>query len=397
MIIVFKFGLTLVSFIASMLLARMLLHHQAFSYISNRGGRYGTIDGLRGFLAISVFFHHFIITWYWKNNGKWSRPPEDYFQNYGKVGIALFFMITGFLFVSKLIKENGNTDWIRLFESRVFRIFPLYIFALILITITVAFRSNFELNVDFISLVKQYLRWFGFHGGMINNYSETKIVIAGVDWTLKYEWLFYFSLPCIALLMKYGKFWVVGASFVSVLLFIFPISFGSISSVFFILFAVGGCSAYISNRFQGKINLVKSRMASISCLSLIVASLFYPYTLDLFHILLISVFFILVVLGNDMFGLFSLKQSVFLGEISYSIYLLHGIVLYMLFSVFNVVDLSKVELNIYSLFMPFICMLVVVISSMTFSLIENPSISFGRKYIFSGILKNWKINANKGN
>ena len=33
-----------------------------------------------------MFFHHYIITWYWVNHGRWERPPETVYQNYGKVG-----------------------------------------------------------------------------------------------------------------------------------------------------------------------------------------------------------------------------------------------------------------------------------------------------------------------
>ena len=77
-----------------------------FNSLFTRQGRFGAIDGLGGYLALFVFIHHYIITWYWQNTGKWIRPPEDYFQNFGKVGVIIFFMITGFLFITKMLLDN---------------------------------------------------------------------------------------------------------------------------------------------------------------------------------------------------------------------------------------------------------------------------------------------------
>lgn len=184
---VLNFGVTLFSFWLSVLVAKCIRRHKSFSFLSYRPVRYGAIDGLRGFLAIAVFFHHFIITWYWKTNGIWAKPPETYYQNYGQVGVAIFFMITGFLFISKIIKDDGKTNWFKLYESRFFRIFPLYIFVVLIVTLVAFSDSKFKLNVSSLELVKQYLQWGIFHGGVINNFSETSKVIAGVDWTLKYE------------------------------------------------------------------------------------------------------------------------------------------------------------------------------------------------------------------
>ena len=84
---VLKFGITLVSFSITLLTAQLLIYKKSFSFLTNRKGRYGTIDGLRGFLAISVFFHHFIITRNWEIYGEWVSPDEVYYQNYGKLGL----------------------------------------------------------------------------------------------------------------------------------------------------------------------------------------------------------------------------------------------------------------------------------------------------------------------
>ncbi len=378
----FKIIATVVSFFFVFYLAKKLTTVRQFSFLSEREGRYGSIDGLRGYLALSVFFHHFIITWYWKNDGLWRRPPEDYFQNYGKVGVAIFFMITGFLFISKLL-NNKDISWSRLFESRVFRIYPLYIFVLLSITLIVLVNTNFQLNVEFLTIMKEYFKWFVFFGGEINGFSDTRRIIAGVDWTLKYEWVFYLSLPLIARVVSLGKVASVLLVVGCFLAFRFPVNYFGVDSVFFILFAVGGVCAYFVS--EGVLNEFDFQQKAISLASVVLLafSLFYSNTLDLWHVIAMSLFFFLVSQGNDMFGLFRQLPSVLLGEISYSIYLLHGLILYLLFSQLPIVLLDQWSLNRYVLLMPFVSVVVVIVSMLAYLGVEKPGMNLGRHYYFS--------------
>jgi len=296
-------------------------------------------------------------------------------------------MITGFLFISKLIKENGRTNWFKLYESRIFRIYPLYVFSLLLITVVVFSCKNFDLNVSLLEVVNQYILWGVFHGGIINNFSDTNIINAGVDWTLKYEWLFYISLPIISSIII--RFRHLGSFFIlimSILLFQEPIQFHSINTQFFILFSIGGFVAFLFNRYKIPESFMKSTLMSSFTLLIIVACIFYAWTLSSIHVVLISIFFIMVVFGNDMFGVFSLKSSILLGEISYSIYLLHGVILYLAFSVFPIAEIRNYSLNNYLIFMPLATIAVILVSAFTFIWIEKPCIDFGRKYVLTSSL-----------
>jgi peptidoglycan/LPS O-acetylase OafA/YrhL len=394
---VWKFGITLICFGISMLTAKLISRHHFFSFLTLRQGRYGSIDGLRGFLAISVLFHHFIVTWYWKVSGKWTRPPEDYYQNYGKVSVAVFFAITGFLFISKILKDSGKINWIEFYESRIFRIYPLYIFMIFIVTIIV-FSSNSKLEVSLGEIVRGYTQWLTFRqpGGIINNFLDTKLVIAGVDWTLQYEWLFYLFLPMITIaIVRVAR---VGGLFlftVCVYLFNKPMQIDSIDTSLLIFFAIGGLSAYLNRRYRIPDSIIKSKLASSLAALAIVLAIFRPITFDSLHVAMISLFFILIVLGNDLFGVLSLKSSILLGEISYSIYLLHGIVIYLAFSVFKIAVLENISLQEYLIFMPVMCVVVILISALTFISIEKPSIDFGRTHPISRMLRSAAINAKK--
>jgi peptidoglycan/LPS O-acetylase OafA/YrhL len=371
--------LPILSFFLCILTASYLSKTSRFSFLNSRKNRFRSLDGIRGFLALSVFFHHFVITYYWKTDGAWVPPPQDIFQNLGKVGVAVFFMITGFLFISKIASKDNKINWLKLYQSRVFRIIPLYLFALSIITSIVFVNSDFQLNVTFISLLKQYLRWGMFVGGSLNDFADTRLIIAGVDWTLKYEWLFYFSLPIVALLLK--KFKKIGVMFIitgSIILFFFPISMLFFSTKYIIYFCVGGLSSYIFNHFKPN-SQITGKIPSTINLILILTAIFYPNTLDAFHVVIISSLFILTLLGNDLYGLFSLRASIVLGEISYSIYLLHGIVLYGIFTIINPIEFNKYNIDDFLILMPLMSVLVVIVSATTFLLIEKPCIEFGRK------------------
>ncbi|UYM62238.1 acyltransferase [Pseudomonas aeruginosa] len=64
--------------------------------------RFVTIDGLRGYLAFFVFLHHSSIWYYYLKDGLWQLPPSRLYAHFGQTSVALFFMVTGFLFAHKL-------------------------------------------------------------------------------------------------------------------------------------------------------------------------------------------------------------------------------------------------------------------------------------------------------
>ncbi|HCG6971596.1 TPA: acyltransferase [Vibrio parahaemolyticus] len=369
-------GMSVFALLISYLVAKKLCALRSFKFLHNRAGRYGSIDGLRGYLALLVVLHHFIITWYWKTTGIWTKPPEHYFQGFGKFGVSIFFMITGFLFISKLKSDNGKTNWTRLFKSRVFRICPLYVFALLIITLLVFINTGFSIEQGALNLAIDYIKWFLYHGSSINGYEDTKKIIAGVDWTLKYEWFFYFSLPFVSLFIRKGIFTSCILFLVCVLLYLVPFQVATINTSYFILFAIGGSCAYLNQERYQKFS--DSKIVSLCAITAVVLAIFYAEPYSILHVFLLTLFFSSVVLGNSFFGLFKSTPSIYLGEISYSIYLLHGIVMFILFSQLNLLNISDVSLGYYVLLMPVLASIVVIVSSITYLRIELPFIKLGK-------------------
>lgn len=357
--------------ISAVIMAKLLSSFCFFDFIDERKKRLGAIDGLRGYLALFVFIHHLAITWYWKVNGVWEKPPEKIFSQMGKVGVGLFFMITGYLFIHKVLYSPDKIQWVKYFRGRIFRIYPLYIFTTFLIITTTLFISGSQMS-SISDFAYNFYRWMIFRNAYIGSTSLGDLV-AGVTWTLKYEWTFYCCLPFISyLIYKGGK---IGTLSLVIILVIFAKLGFHIYDIYFsasAFFIIGGGCAWLAPKLSIKIKqIVRSSLFSIIMVLCLAFSLIHQKEYDLVHLAYLSVFFFGIVVGNDIFGLLATKFSVVLGEISYSIYLLHGFILYMLFTVipFDIYGFSS--FRDYMLSGLIISPVIVVFSTFTFLNVEK--------------------------
>ena len=294
-------------------------------------GRFASIDGLRGFLAFFVFLHHSCIWYFYLRTGKWEVPPSNLYTHFGQSSVALFFMITGFLFFSKLIDgRTKKVDWGRLFVSRFLRLVPLYFFAIFLLFLLVLILSHGALNETIPKLAMGMLRWLGFTilgSPNLNGVESTWIIVAGVTWSLPYEWMFYFSLPLLALTVRvfppltYVGLGVVSVAFVASHPSIHYLSFiGGIAAAFLVRldyvrrFAVGNISSFVA----------------LACLVVTVVA--FPSGYGFVPLFILTVFFVVIASGNSLFGLLTSPASRTLGEFAYGIYLMHGIILFITFN-----------------------------------------------------------------
>ena len=85
--------------------------------------RFSSVDGLRGYLAFGVFVHHTAITWIYLHTRVFDVPKNYFYAQIGLASVALFFMITGFLFWGRLIKHGRHHDWLAFAVSRIFRLY----------------------------------------------------------------------------------------------------------------------------------------------------------------------------------------------------------------------------------------------------------------------------------
>tara|TARA_R110000850_G_scaffold70053_17_gene155484 strand:+ start:11024 stop:12214 length:1191 start_codon:yes stop_codon:yes gene_type:complete len=298
---------------------------------SPQAGRFDALDGLRGYLAFSVYIHHSAFWYFYLHEGVWASFESRY-MHFGHSAVAMFFMITGFLFFSKLLDARGRgIDWRRLYLSRVLRLTPLYLFAMAALFTIVAIESDFEIRESWQALILKSLTWLSFTvGGQpdLNHVADTRHVLAGVTWTLAYEWAFYLSLPIIALCIgvRPGMGWVlVGA--LGVALFVTELH----DLLGYRAFLAGMVAAVLVR--SDKISAVcRSRLGSVTAIALAATAIcFFDSAYNRIALLLFSVVFLIVAGGNHLFGMLSLACARRLGDMGYSIYLLHGAVLYIVF------------------------------------------------------------------
>lgn len=342
------------------------------------GGRFSTIDGLRGYLALLVFLHHACFWYFYLQTGEWKMLPSNLYTNFGDGGVALFFMVTGFLFFSKLIQSaGGRIDWQRLFVSRLLRLVPLYLFAVAVVFILVALVSGGVLHEPVLKLLAGAVFWLGL--GILptpdlNGVNQSWIMVAGVTWSLRYEWLFYLALPACALLFRIDV--PKGYRLVGLLgllgLIVSSVASGRIHCP--TLFASGAAAAFlVRSPWFRRVSMGWLSSCVVAAL-LSVAFVAFKTVNQLLPIVLVAIAFSMMASGNNLFGLLSHRVSRALGELAYSIYLLHGLLLFiglkMLVGVEAVRGLSADQ---YWGLVVAMVPVVVICSIFTFRYIEKPA------------------------
>jgi peptidoglycan/LPS O-acetylase OafA/YrhL len=289
-------------------------------------GRNVAIDGFRGYLAFGVMLHHATIWYFYVRGAAWAEPPDSIYKGLGAICVSLFFMITAYLFVGKLLDaRERSVDWLGLYVSRILRLTPLYLLAMCVLFFMVAALSDWQLREPISALFVGAFQWvtFSIFGRpQLNGVESTGILIALVTWTLAYEWLFYLSLPAIAVVLRAKVPWI--AVFVATLLVV-VIVLNMTRTAFPSAFLKGAVAAYIAR--QPKIASMLRRPAFGSIVLVTAwAALFWRGPGHTVSILL-AVSFCIIACGNTAFGLLSNRAAIVLGDISYGVYLLHGLVL----------------------------------------------------------------------
>lgn len=330
--------------------------------------RVSSLDGLRGVLATAVIVHHFIVSYYWHVNGAWQTTDSRVLNNMGTVPVSLFFMITGYLFTAKICRSEPK--WRQILTSRVRRIFPMYLFSVALIAAIALYQST-GVNAPLMDTLKALGRWVMFIGSPINGFQDTVRINASVQWTLLYEAVFYLSLPVLYCLLRRK----LPGMAVIIALIALACLWGEyhhhFHNRFIKLFAVGIAVAVFEDRMrQWQIDFKGVRCTLVAVAILLISMKLKSYST--LQMLILGIPFALFVLGSSLSGMLEIRGLKILGEASFSIYLLHGIVIYSVFSLLGVYDFTTPDPLSYVLYLPLIVLLTSSISVATYWCIEHP-------------------------
>jgi peptidoglycan/LPS O-acetylase OafA/YrhL len=340
--------------------------------------RIGCIDGLRGYLALSVAIHHFIF-WlqFTRLDGGCSHLGINIFSSLGNGAVALFFMITGLVFYPRVLTGFRRTSWPGTYITRAFRLLPLAIVSVAIVTIIIAFRTGRGLDSSYPAGALQWIT--GWSEPALLGYDDSGRINFYVLWSLWYEWLFYiFVLPACALgtdLLR-GRLpsWTLPATLLLVTIALRHWVGGLVT--YLPLFAIG-MLAFECRLRTTILEMFKARWVAIPALvSLLIGMSSAPTPYSYAQLPFYGFFFIAVACGNDIFGSLRTKGSLVLGECSYGIYLLHGIVLSLQF-VEGVSITNWFSINQLPILMPAVGLIACCVTSVTYLLIERPCIRMG--------------------
>lgn len=263
------------------------------------------IDQLRGIASFSVCMYHIICT----TIGFIHTPWILSLFSYGKFGVQVFFVISGFVIPYSLIKGGYNLKSMHLFLfKRFIRIEPPYVFAIIVALIYVYVREYIPGTNDIN--IKPTTRDLLLHFGYLIPFFENAKWLNDVFWTLAVEFQYYLLISILIPIFIHKLIYIRLLGYALIYMLGFFIMDARFITFWGPLFLIG--ISYCLFYFE-KIKLIEFILIQIPSIAFIylyinVESLIFGYCTLL----------IIIIYPN-----FKTKITNYLGQISYSLYLIH--------------------------------------------------------------------------
>ena len=361
------------------------------------------LESLRGYLAASVFLSHAYITFFVLNGSSWTLPNDRLFAHLGPDAVTAFFFITGYVFWRKIPRLSDQQALASFYKRRIARLMPAYLMILFMLLVTVAYRTQLTLKEPLTVVLLEILQWITIgipHFSDINNLTNTAEMTANVFWTLRVEWLFYLAMPLMGWFLTRRRVafllvillalatsplypWrhIIGDSLVASILDSALFACRELATFTLGGFGLGMMAGALVQRFPIGRQLKRQPYAIFSFAALIAIIVLFPPELNPWKSVALLIALLPVFYGNDLLGLLSHRSSHVLGAVSYSLYLVHGLVLFW-------ITRALAEANVGWLIIPWhYCMvtLVVVIIAMAMSVwlyrnFEYPYLSARQPY-----------------
>lgn len=308
-------------------------------------GRYPQLDGLRGILAWAVIAHHSYYNYTWREGGAWGAPHLT-IVNLGAVAVSLFFMLSAYFHLHK-IRHSPHINWREFYMGRAKRIYPLYcaVFAVV-VAITLCFRP-----FDASDLARFSLQWLLFQNASYQGF-QSHLIIAGVQWTLVYEWAVYTILPLFHMLYHRKFTWQIVA-WLAMAFSVWAMVFHT-QTRFLWLFVLATPAVVFAKMFQKILQAapkyVMFLILMIFTVYIFTATAAYSWT----QRLCLALLFAFIANGFSYGHLLKQNGLIKIGEWSYAIYLLHGLVLFMWFGVWKMFAFGRGDFGQYVAHLPLI-------------------------------------------
>lgn len=371
---------------------------------NNKSKYLPSIDSLRALAVLAVIIYHVDV---------------NYLPG-GFLGVDLFFVLSGYLISSLIIKEYKKTGSLNLYNfyiRRARRLLPAVYFMITVVLVVMVMFNGVLLKKSHLDAIFGYIYssnwWYIFHKldyfDSFGSQSPFKHL-----WSLAIEEQFYMIFPLLFLLVNGKKktkdgsyklnrnflYIILGVILVSLIAHIILFDINNISRIYFgtdtrafsLLVGVVGAILYPMDKLNTKItpqeNLVYSVVSLISIAALITIMIYTSeYNTWLYRggFLLVAILGIIIIISSGkqhtlMAKLLSFKPVVFIGKISYSLYLWHFPVLVL---TTPVSEIGKP--NIF--FVVLRVILTFILAIISYALVETPIRKLGFKNYVSIIYK----------
>ena len=299
---------------------------------SRQDRRLPTVQALRGIAAVLVVVNHFARIFQDGGSNK-SWIYETGFGNLGACGVDVFFVISGFIMVYTTNSKGGMSDAVTFIRRRIARIYPLYwLWTSLLVALWWAGLAklgghNHQQHYSGLYLLKSYLLIPASNG-------ENFRPILAQGWTLSFEMFFYFVFSgAIALRLKSQRLTLligVFAAFAGIGKLLGPDS--GIGYLFTSSIIIEFVYGVIVAELLGRLSLERrqshsSKMLPVLLMLLGTAALVCTVRVqvtDAWRFIFYGIPSASIVLGAAMMGTREAPHLLtYLGDASYSIYLVH--------------------------------------------------------------------------
>jgi len=376
--------------------------------MSNNKSKYlPSIDSLRALAVLAVIIYHVDV---------------NYLPG-GFLGVDLFFVLSGYLISSLIIKEYRKTGSLNLYNfyiRRARRLLPAVYFMITVGLVVMVLFNEVLLRKSHLDAIFGYIYssnwWYIFHKldyfDSFGAQSPFKHL-----WSLAIEEQFYMIFPLLFLLVNRKKkskdgtyklnknflYVILGLILVSLIAHILLFDINNISRIYFgtdtrafsLLVGVVGAILYPMERLHAKVtpqqNMLYSVVSLVSIATLITVMIYtseYNTLLYRGGFLLVAILGLIVIISSGkqhtlMSRLLSFKPVVFIGKISYSLYLWHFPVLVLTTPVSEIGNP-----NIFFVILRIVLTFAVAIVSYVF--VETPIRKLGFKNYINVIFKKLK-------
>lgn len=346
-----------------------------------------SLDGLRGLLT-TLEFIAIASAWYGYIHGRgWRNGESRLFYHFGQTSIALLFMVTAFLHATRLLEARGKPfSWLHFYISRLFRLAPTYVFAMLLVFSAVAYATLHHIDragtgivlrawSDIVTACAVWLGFTFFGGPPIDGYLGTGLITAGLTWPVPWLWMFYGVLPLLAVPMRVTI--TVGPAVVAAACVLW-IVLSSPALVLALPFGVGIALALVL-RVPGVATRLRGPAGALLAIAaLIVLALFGVNAYGALTLALGAVAVGVIAAGNDLFGFLSLRGARLLGRMAWGTWLLQPIALYgLLMLALDPVTAPQWSPTAYWAVMLAVMAGILALSFATWRLIERPAARAG--------------------